>query len=61
MANNQKMKAFVRYGGDGRIIPGSLILRRNKPKEAGWVQTQAYECCDPFLQTTTTTTTTTEP
>jgi len=57
MANNQKMKAFVRYDETGRIIPGSLILRRNKPTEKGWVQAQAYECCDPFLQTTSTTTT----
>lgn len=56
MANNQKMKAFVRYDGTGKMIPGSLILRRKSPGK-GWVQIQAYECCDPFLLTTTTTTT----
>lgn len=58
MANNQKMKAFVRYDNTGRIIPGSLVLRRNKPSSPGWVQTQAYECCDPYLLQTTTSTTT---
>lgn len=56
MANNQKLKAFVRYDGSGRVIPSSLILRKNKPKVGYWVQVQAYECCDPFLTSTTSTT-----
>jgi hypothetical protein len=48
MATNKKdLKAFVRYDGTGRIIPGSLILQRNKPKVGNWQQTNAYECCDP--------------
>lgn len=48
MATNKKdLKAFVRYDGTGRIIPGSLILQRNKPKVGNWQQTTAYECCDP--------------
>lgn len=55
MANNQKLKAFVRYDGSGRVIPSSLILRKNKPKVGYWVQVQGYECCDPFLTSTTTT------
>lgn len=51
MASNKKdLKAFVRYDGSGRIIPGSLILQRNAPKVGNWKRTQAYECCDPFIE-----------
>jgi hypothetical protein len=57
MTTNQKLKAFVRYDGSGRIIPSSLILRKNKPKVGNWVQIQAYECCDPYFPSTTTSTT----
>lgn len=56
MANNQKLKAFVRYDGSGRVISNSLILRKNKPKVGNWVQIQGYECCDPNFTTTSTTT-----
>jgi hypothetical protein len=56
--NNRPLKAFVRYDGSGRIVAGSLVLRKNKPKVGKWKEIQAYECC--FL-TTTTTTTTAEP
>ena len=59
MATNKKsLKAYVRFDGSGRVIPGSLILRKNKPKVGNWMQIQAYECCDPDFPTTTTTTTT---
>lgn len=47
MANKKDLKAFVRYDGTGRIIAGSLILQRSKPKVGNWQQTNAYECCDP--------------
>lgn len=48
MASNKKdLKAFVRYDGTGRVISGSLILQRNKPKVGKWEQIGAYECCDP--------------
>jgi hypothetical protein len=47
MATNKRdLKAYVRFDGTGRIIPGSLVLRRNKPKNGNWKETQAYECCD---------------
>jgi hypothetical protein len=49
MATNKRdLKAYVRFDGTGRIIPGSLVLRRNKPKNGNWKETQAYECCDTF-------------
>lgn len=60
--NNQRLKAFVRFDGSGRVVAGSLILRRKKPKVGKWVEIQAYECCNPTTTTTTTaapTTTTT--
>jgi hypothetical protein len=50
MANKKDLKAFVRYDGTGRVIAGSLILQRFKPKDGNWQQTQAYECCDPFIE-----------
>jgi len=46
MARNNKLKAYVRYDGDGRIIPGSLILNRFKPAVGNWKETPAYECCN---------------
>jgi hypothetical protein len=65
--NNQRLKAFVRFDGTGRVVAGSLILRKNKPKVGNWQEITAYECCNPTTTTTTTTvaptttTTTTEP
>ena len=63
MATNKRdLKAYVRFDGTGRIIPGSLVLRRNKPKVGNWKEIQGYECCNPTTTTTTTqapTTTTT--
>jgi len=48
MASNKKdLKAYVRYDGTGRLISGSLILQRFKPKVGNWKQIGAYECCDP--------------
>jgi len=58
MANNNKLKAFVRYDGTGRIVPSSLILQRFKPKVGNWVEIDANECCN-YVPTTTTTTSST--
>ena len=57
MANNNKLKAFVRYDGSGRVIAGSLILQRFKPKVGDWVEIDANECCN-YVPTTTTSTST---
>ena len=54
MSNKRDLKAYVRFDGSGRIVAGSLILRKNKPKVGKWKEIQAYECC--FLTTTSTTT-----
>jgi len=47
MANKKDLKAYVRYDGTGRVIAGSLILQRAKPKVGNWQEIQGYECCDP--------------
>lgn len=57
MSNKRDLKAFVRFDGSGRIVAGSLILRKKKPKVGKWHEIQAYECCNYIPSTTTTTTT----
>jgi hypothetical protein len=58
MSNKRDLKAYVRYDGTGRIIPGSLILNRFKPAVGNWKEIDAKECCN---YTTTTTSTTAYP
>lgn len=58
MSNKRNLRAFVRYDGNGRIVPGSLTLRNKMPKQGKWTEIPAYECCNP---TTTTTSTTVAP
>jgi len=45
--NKRPLKAFVRFDGSGRVVAGSLVLRRNKPKVGNWQEIVAYECCNP--------------
>lgn len=54
--NNRPLKAYVRFDGSGRIVAGSLILRKQKPKVGKWQEIPAFECCN-YVPTTTTTTT----
>ena len=51
MGSNQNLKAYVRYDGSGRVVAGSLILRRSKPKVGNWQQINRSECCN-FDQST---------
>jgi hypothetical protein len=46
MTNKRDLKAFVRYDGSGRVVAGSLILRRQKPKVGKWTEIQGYKCCN---------------
>lgn len=57
--DRRDLKAYVRFDGTGRVVPGSLILRRKKPKVGKWVEIPAYECCNPTTTTTTSTSSTT--
>lgn len=58
MSTQKNLRAFVRYDGSGRIVAGSLILRRQKPKVGKWKEVPASECCEPTPSSTTTTSTT---
>lgn len=62
MSSKRILRAFVRYDGSGRIVAGSLILRKNMPKVGKWKEIDAYECCGTTTTEApaTTTTTTTE-
>lgn len=51
MGSNQNLKAYVRYDGSGRVVAGSLILRRQKPKVGKWQEIPKNQCCD-FGQST---------
>lgn len=46
MADQRNLKAFVRFDGSGRVVAGSLVLRKNKPKVGRWQEIPAYECCN---------------
>ena len=59
MANQNKLKAYVRYDGTGRVIAGGPILQRFKPAVGNWVEIDAKECCNDITTTTTSSTTTT--
>jgi len=52
---NPNLRAFVRIKENGEVIPSSLILRKQKPKNGRWIEIVSNVCC-----TTTSTTTTTE-
>jgi hypothetical protein len=45
-SNKRDLKAYVRYDGSGRVVAGSLILRRSKPKVGKWKEIQGYQCCN---------------
>lgn len=45
-----RLKPYVRYDGNWKVIPGSLVLRTTKPKDGRWG--------DLVLVTTSTTSTT---
>jgi len=46
--NRRPLNAYVRYDATGRVVAGSLVLRRKKPKNGNWKelpQNITYECC----------------
>lgn len=50
MSNKRINKAYIRYDGNGRVIPGALLLNRFKPTGGGkWHEIPAYECCNPVI------------
>jgi hypothetical protein len=53
--DRRPLRAFVRIDGSKRVVPSSLILRKNMPKVGRWEEISAYVCCN-FSTTTTSTT-----
>lgn len=43
MRNN--LKAFIKYGADGRVLSSTLVLRTKKPSGAGWEEINLTQCC----------------
>lgn len=50
--------AFVRVDNQGKVVPGSLVLRTTMPKNGRWIPSNADACC-PITELITTTTSTT--
>lgn len=40
------LKAYERYDGNGKVVPGSLVLRDRIPKNGRWKELVGYECCN---------------
>lgn len=39
------LRAWVRYDGEGKVVPGSVIQSRTKPKVGNWVEIPLNTCC----------------
>lgn len=46
MALDRNLKAWSRLDGMGRIVPGSTVLRKQKPKNGTWEENKTYQCCN---------------
>ena len=44
MARNDK-KAYVMIDKSGRVVQGSLVLRKVKPKIGRWIEVENSACC----------------
>lgn len=51
--NKRILKAYVKIDGTGRVIAGSLVLRKEKPKVGKWMEIQGYQCCNDITISTT--------
>jgi hypothetical protein len=58
MANQSKLKAWVRYDGTNTVVTAGPIFRASKPKVGNWRQINADLCCNGSTPSTTTTTST---
>lgn len=46
MSNKRILKAYERYDGNGKVVPGSLVLRDRIPKNGKWKEVETYLCCN---------------
>ena len=44
--NRRFLKAFGRLDASGRLVPGSVVLRKKKPTKDRWIELDTYQCCD---------------
>jgi hypothetical protein len=51
MANQGKLKAFVRVDGTGKVVTGGPILQAKKPTVGNWREINRNECCNTTLPT----------
>jgi len=49
MAQNNKLKTYIRLDHSGRMIPSTNVLRKKMPVTGKWVEINAYQCCNPIL------------
>lgn len=51
--STSNLKAYVRYDGSGRVVPGGNILNRFKPKVGNWkeIDKNLCDCCIPLFIT----------
>lgn len=54
MANQNKLKAWVRYDGTNTVVTAGPIFRASKPKVGNWKEMNANLCCNSSTTTTTT-------
>jgi hypothetical protein len=40
------LKAYERFDYNGKVVPGSLVLRDRIPKNGRWKEVQTYQCCN---------------
>lgn len=62
MAIDPRLRAFVKLDARGRVVPGTLILRRTPPKGSKgvyWQEILPTPCCTTTTTSTSSTTTTT--
>lgn len=58
MANQNKLKAWVRYDGTGTVVTAGPIFKASKPEVGNWKEMNADICCNGNNPSSTTTTTT---
>lgn len=54
MATNNQLRSWVRLDASFRTVPGSNVLRKNKPKTGRWLEITVDECCFPSVALSTT-------
>lgn len=49
MANQSKLKAWLRYDGTGTVVLSGPIFSLTKPKDGNWKQMNTGLCCNPTI------------